>query len=165
MDALRAAWQARTSREHTAVGVGAVVVTSLLLYGFVWEPLRADRARLREIVPHLRTQSAQFTTDAAEARRLRGQGHSALASEPPRAVIESAAVESGMRPRIRSVTEVASGRFQVAVEPVSYEALIQWVGALASSDGIALEAVQLRPGATPGTVVVDTLVLKGRGES
>jgi len=164
MDALRTAWQGRTSRERTALVFGGVAVVFLLLYGFVWEPLRAEHARLREILPRLRAQSAQFAADATEARRLRDRRQTASANETPRAAIESAAVEAGMRPRIKSVTEVAGGRFQVALEPVSYEALIRWVGALAADAGIALESVQLRPGATPGTVVVDTIVLN-RGES
>lgn len=163
MDALRAVWQTRTSRERTALVCGAVTVAFLVLYGFVWEPLRAEHARLRATLPQLLAQSAQFAADAQEARRLRAGRQSAAANEPPRVAIESAAAEAGMRPRIKSVTEVAGGRFHVAVEPVSYAALIRWVGALASGAGIALESVQLRPGATPGTVMVDTLVLKGRG--
>jgi type II secretory pathway component PulM len=162
MDALRAVWHVRTPRERTALACGSVVVAALLLYGFAWEPLRAEHKRLREFLPQLRAQSLQFAADAAEAGRLRGVAQTASRSESPRAAVEATAVEAGVRPRIRSIAEVAGGRLQVAVEPVPYEALIRWIGALSSSAGITVESVQLRPGPTPGTVLVETLVLKGR---
>lgn len=162
MDALRAVWQVRTPRERTALALGGLVVAALLLYGFAWEPLRAEHKRLCEFLPQLRAQSMQFSADAAEAGRLRGIAQTASRSESPRAALEATAVAAGVRPRIRSITEAAGGRLQVAVEPVAYEALIRWIGALASGAGITVESVQLRPGPTPGTVLVETLVLKGR---
>lgn len=165
MDALRAAWQARRPRERAALVFGGVLVAALLLYGFAWEPLRAEHKRLREFLPQLRAQSAQFAADAAEAGRLRRTQQTISRTENARASVEAAAVESGVRPRIRSVKEVAAGRLQVAVEPVPYEGLIRWIGLLASGAGITVESVQLRPGPTPGTVLVDTLVLKGSGAS
>ena len=165
MDALRAAWQARSPRERAALVFGGVLVATLLLYGFAWEPLRAEHKRLRESLPHLRVQSAQFAADAAEAGRLRRTGQSISRTENPRASVEAAADQSGVRPRIRLVTEVAGGRLQVAVEPLPYEGFIRWIGALASGAGITVESVQLRLGPTPGTVLVDTLVLKGSGAS
>jgi general secretion pathway protein M len=163
MNVLRTTWRARSPREQSALALGGAAVLLLLLFGFVWEPLRAEEKRLRESLPHLRLQSAQFAADAVEARRLREMGRVTTASELPRATIEAAAAETGVRSQIRSVTDVAAGRFQVALEPVPYEALIQWVGALASDAGIAVESLQMHAGPRPGTVVVDTLVLKGPG--
>jgi type II secretory pathway component PulM len=163
VDALRAAWRGRTHRERTALACGGLAVVLLLLYAFVWEPLRAEQKRLRAALPALRVQAAQFAVDAAEARRLRGGNHAASTSEAPRSAIESAAATVGLRPRIKSVAEGADGRFQVAVEPMPYDALVRWIGTLTSGAGVTLESVQLRPGATSGTVIVDALVLKRRG--
>ncbi len=159
---LPSAWQARTPRERAALGLGAVAITALLLYGFVWEPWRIQQARLREYLPRLRAQATQFTADATEARRLRAQARIAPAGEQPRQTIESAAVEAGMRGHLKSVTEVTGGRFQVVLGPVPYDAFIRWTGALAAS-AVTVESVQLRAGPTPGTVTVESLVLKARG--
>jgi general secretion pathway protein M len=165
MDALRTAWHARTPRERTTLVFGGVTVAALLLYGLVWQPLRADHERLRKSLPQLRAQSVQFAADAAEAERLRGIGQAGAIAASPRAAVEAAADEAGVGARIKSVAETAGGRLQVAVEPVAYEALLRWIGALAAGAGITVESVQLRPGPVPGTVVVETLVLKQRGAS
>lgn len=165
MDALRVAWQARTSRERTVLVFGGVAIAALLFFGLVWEPLRVEHKRLRESLPQLRAQSVQFAADAAEAERLRGMGQTTSPTASARASVEAAADQSGVRPRVTSVTEVAGGRMQVAVEPVPFAALIRWMGTLASGAGITVESLQLRPGPTPGTVQVDTLVLKGLGAS
>lgn len=159
---LHTLWQARTARERTAIGFGAVVVAGLLLYGFVWEPWRVQQARLREYLPRLRAQATQFTADATEAQRLRERARITPAGDQPRAAIESAAVETGMRAQLESITELARDRFQVVLDPVAYDAFVRWTGALAAR-AVAVESVQLRAGATPGTIAVDSLVLKGRG--
>lgn len=165
MDSLRAAWQERTLRDRFALALGAAVVAVLLLYAFVWEPVRVDHKRLRESVPQLRAQAVQFATDAAEAQRLRDVGlrHPGGANTP--ASLEAAADRTGMRARIKSITEVSGGRVQVVLEPVPYEALVRWIGELTGSAGFAVESVQLRPGPAPGIVLVQTLVLKGAGAS
>jgi general secretion pathway protein M len=163
MESLRAAWEARTPRDRSALAFGAVALVALLLYGFVWEPWRMQQAQLREQLPRLRAQAAQFATDAAEAARLRERARPAAVGEQARAAIESSAVEAGVRPQVKSISEAAGGRFRVTLEPVAYDAFIRWIGALAAGAGIAIESLQLRAGATPGMVAVDALVLKMPG--
>jgi type II secretory pathway component PulM len=165
MEALRAAWHGRNPRERTAIAFGGVSVAVLLIYGFVWEPLRAEHIRLRAALPHLRAEAAQFNADAAEAGRLRKIGHVMQPGASPRASVETAAKQTGVGKSIKSVTEVSGGRLQIVMDPVSYELLIRWVGGLTSNAGIAVESMHLRPGPAPGTVFVDTLVLKGYGAS
>lgn len=163
MDPMRVAWQARTPRERSALALGAVVVVALLLYSFLWEPMRAEHRRLREYLPQLRAKAAQFTRDAAEAQRLRGAGQAPSRSESARASLEAVAERTSVRANITSITEVSDGRVQVALEAPPYEAFVRWVGALAGSAGFTVESVQLRPGPAPGIVSVETLVLKKAG--
>lgn len=159
---LLAAWQARTSRERTALALGAVAVTALLFYGFAWEPWRVQQARLRDYLPRLRAQAAQFSVDVAEAARLRAQVRTAPSGEHPRSAIESAAAATGVRAQLKSIAEVPAGRFQVTLDPVPYDAFIRWAGALAAQ-AVTVESVELRAGAAPGTVTVVSLVVKSRG--
>jgi general secretion pathway protein M len=165
MDSLRTMWHARTPRERFALMLAGVVIAVFLLYSFVWEPVRAERTRLRESLPELRAQAARFAIDAAEVRRLRASAHGQPQSSAggPTAV-EAAAEQIGVRASITSITEVPGGRLQVALEPVPYEVLVRWIGELARSAGLAVESVQLRPGPKPGLVMVESLVFKGAGE-
>ncbi len=52
MNALRAAWKARSPRERTVMGFGAAILSVALLYAFVWEPARGAQKRLREYLPN-----------------------------------------------------------------------------------------------------------------
>ncbi|MGB8435536.1 MAG: type II secretion system protein M [Burkholderiales bacterium] len=161
MDSARTMWLARTPRERFALTVAAGVIAALLLYSFVWEPVRAERARLRESLPQLRAQAAQFASDAAEASRLRASARGQPPSVGGATAVEAAAEQIGVRANITSITEVSGGRLQVALEPVPYEALVRWIGELARSAGLAVESVQLRPSPKPGIVIVESLVFKG----
>jgi type II secretory pathway component PulM len=140
-------------------------VLTLVFWGFIWEPLRADHRRLRASLPPLRAQAEEFSRNADEAKRLRGMRQTARPGASPRAAIEAVAGEVGLKPSIKFISEAPGGRLQVGIDPVSYEALVRWIGTLASTAGIAVDAVQLRPGPTPGTVLVETLVLRGPGPS
>jgi general secretion pathway protein M len=164
MDSLRTMWHARTPRERFALTVAGVVIAVFLLYSFVWEPVRAERSRLRESLPQLRAQAARFATDAAEVTRLRASTRGQPQSAGGPAAVEAAADQIGVRASITSITEAPGGRLQVALEPLPYEALVRWIGELARSAGLAVESVQLRPGPKPGLVVVESLVFKGAGE-
>jgi general secretion pathway protein M len=163
MDSLRAMWYARTPRERLALTIAGIVVALFLLYTFVWEPVRAERARLRDSLPQLRAQAARFSADAAEASRLRASARERPQSVSGPAAVEAVADQVGVRGSIGSVTEVTGGRLQVVLEPLPYEAFVRWIGELARSAGLAVESVQLRPGPKPGLVLVESLVFKGAG--
>ena len=161
MDAILTAWQTRTPRERIAVALGVVALTLLLLYEFVWEPVRMERGQLRQSLTQLRAQAAQFAEDAAEAERLRAAAKNSPRSESATAAVQSAADRTGVRASIKTVTEVSGGRVQITLEPIPYEGLVRWVGELARSTGFAVESLQVRRGSTPGVVMVETMVLKG----
>jgi general secretion pathway protein M len=163
MDTLRAAWQARTSRERTVLAFGGASVAALLLFGFVWEPLRIEHKRLRASVPQLRAHAERFAADAKEAARLQDVGLTTKRHSSPRTAVEAVAEQAGIRARIKSVTEVAEGRLQVALDPLPYDVLVRWVGALATGANLAVESVELRRGPATGTVQVEMLVLKAAG--
>jgi general secretion pathway protein M len=164
MDSLRTMWHARTPRERFALMLAGVVIVVFLLYSFVWEPVSAERTRLRESLPELRAQAARFAIDAAEMRRLRASAHDQPQSASGPTAVEAAAERIGVRASIASITEVPGGRLQVALEPVPYDVLVRWIGELARSAGLAVESAQLRPGPKPGLVMVESLVFKGAGQ-
>jgi general secretion pathway protein M len=160
MQSVQSAWQARSPRERLVLGVGAVVLTLLLLYHFVWEPLEAERERLRRSIGALRTQAAQFDEDAAEAELLRNTGKERPRSASNHALLQEAAERVGARSSIKSITEVADGRMQVVLEPLPYATLVKWIGAIMGSGAVTIDAIQVKTSGTPGSVQVDSLVLK-----
>ena len=145
--------------------MGGVAVAVLLFYGFAWEPLRRDYTRLRESLPHARSQAADFGQKAAEAKRLQGLVQNARRGANPRASVEASAEQLGLKREIKQIVEVPGGRLQLELDPVPYDKLIRWIGVLATTAAIGVESLELRLGPSPGTVLVETLVLRGYGTS
>ncbi len=156
-------WAARNPRERAVIAWGGVLLGVLLIYSFLWVPLESDHARLRASVPALLAQSSQFDIDAAEAARLKKAAGARVTDPVSPAALEAAAERVGMRQSVKSIAELAGGRLQVTLDPVPYEALMQWIGEVSTSGGLGVESLQLRRGATPGKVAVSNLVFKGGG--
>jgi len=165
MESLRAAWHARNTRDRIVLKAGACAVALLLFYAFVWEPARTEQERLRQSLPRLREQAAQFAADAAEAKRLRSLGLAKAGGSGTPATVEAAAERTGLRASIKSITEAPGGRLRIALDPVPYGAWVRWIGELSGSAGFTVESVQLRAGAAPGTVIVEKLEVIGAGPS
>lgn len=142
------------------LGIGALALTVLLVYHFGWEPLAAERERLRGSIGTLRAQAVQFDQDAAEAQRLRSVRKERPPSSSNHALLQEAAERVGVRSSIKSITEVADGRLQVAIEPLPYAALMKWIGDIMGSGAVIVDSIQIKASETPGAVQVDSLVLK-----
>jgi len=159
MTHLRTVWQGRNQRERTMLSLGAIVLSVLFIYAFVWEPASAGHKRLRGYLPQLRAQAAQVSADAAEAQRLRSRQLASRVPSTP-AAVEAVAEQARIRANITSLTERPEGRLQLVLKAVPYDALVSWLGVLPASAGFVVESVQLRAGAAPGMVEVESLVLR-----
>jgi len=160
MDSLRASWEARTPRERLVLAGGAAALATLLLYQFAWSPLAAERERLRNSIPPLRVQAAQFADHASEAEQLRGSVNGRDRAGTPSQKLQALAERHGMRGRIKSITESPDGRMQVIVQPAPYEAVVRWLGEVSLDGALAVEAVEMKRTGAPGVVQVESLVVR-----
>jgi general secretion pathway protein M len=158
MAALAQRWNARSPRERRAIALGAAVVTVALLWAYLWVPLQTDRARLLQELPRLRVAAGAVAEGAQEAPRLRAAVQRATAGSAA-GVIEARARED-FAAAFGAVAALGDDRYRVTLQPVAFEALTRYLGALATEHGIVVDSLALAPQAGPGTVAVEALVLR-----
>ena len=121
-------------------------------YGWLWLPLSADTAALRNAVPQLRAQAAQLESDSAEARRLatapKPQGdtqkNSGTNSEPLAASVETGLLAAGMKDKLR-VQALDIGRVQISSEGIGFNEWIALLASLQQTRNARVESARVEP--------------------
>jgi general secretion pathway protein M len=155
---LAARYQSLAPRERRAVTLGAMALLLILGYLLAWEPLQqsrdawrvrvtaaeADLAWMRAAAP--RVQVAAGTTIAAAAPN----GRSLLAR------VDASARDAGLGTALLRVEPVAAGQVRVTFEQAGFDALMQWLEALAAAQGVRV--TELSAQRADGVGLVDARV-------
>lgn len=159
LDAMRAAWLARTPKERGAAKALAVLV-GLAALAFVWSSLGAEQAQLQKAVPLSQARLQRMQDDAAEVARLRAQSDTAAAVQSATADAINASLRS--RHLELAVTADGSDRLQIHGN-ASFDETIAWLAtvqqdfklrlatlkATRADSGVRIDAVLVT--ATPAT--------------
>lgn len=156
-------WQGRNTRERALIVMGGAALAVALLWAYVWVPLEADRVRLVAALPTLRAQAQQLALQAADVERLRAAARTRGGAAPSQPAIEETLKAAGLGAGVTGVAMLGSGRVQVNLGVVSFDALVRAIAQLAESHGLAVETIALKATGEPGRVRVETLVLQGAG--
>jgi type II secretory pathway component PulM len=154
-----ASWfNALGARERMALAIGASVALALAAYGWLWLPLSAETAKLRESVPQLRAQAARLEADAAEVKKLAAkppptgaQGVTSPGGDTLASGVEQSVQGAGLKDKLR-VVPIDGARVQLVGEGIGFN---EWIGLLASlqqSRGAHVESARVEP--VPGSALV-----------
>jgi general secretion pathway protein M len=157
---LREWWEARVPRERAIIAAGATALLIGIAWAYIWEPLAADRARLVDVMPRLRTQAVRVAMQGAEVDELRAAARARGPSAAPQAAVDETMKAMGLAGVVTSVTSLGEGRVQVALRTVSFDALMRAVAELAEKYGMAVDSLTVKPAGEPGKVQVENLVLR-----
>jgi general secretion pathway protein M len=160
MEAFKAYWAARASRERMMLAGGMAAAIILFLYMLVWDPIQTSRARLATELPKLRAQAAQFRLDAEQAEALRGRIKSNDSGRPLPSVIDASAKAAGLRDSIKQIQSLSNDRSQINLTNVGFDTLVQWLAGLGASDGISVETMNASAASQSGRVQVESLVVR-----
>ena len=130
-------WQLRSRGERLVLALVTAVVALALGWLFIWQPLLQDTDRLTR-------QLAADRATLAEARRqadaIAGLARTAprVAAGDPRAALDAALVEQGLKSAATSIERGDNERIRVTFDRIGFDALTAFLDALQKS-------AQLRP--------------------
>lgn len=135
-------------RDRRVLAVGAAVAILLLGWALVWEPLRLERAVLRDRV-------AANADLLAAARRLPPTTHPDPTAVVPGASLlaraDASARAAGLGDNLGSIEPQGLGALRVQLHDVAFDALGTWLQSLANA-GIGVESLSVQRAAGAGRV-------------
>ncbi|HET9049552.1 MAG TPA: type II secretion system protein M [Chiayiivirga sp.] len=164
MKAWQRYWQGLSPRDQRVLLIGIVFVSLVVLWFGAWEPLRKarddarvrlaastiDLATMRDLAPRLRALAAPATASNADGRSLL-------------VLVDSTARASQVGDGLLRVEPVAGDQVRVYFESASFDALVEWLGALESGHGVRILELSINRAAGVGRV--DARVFLQRGTS
>lgn len=131
-------WQKLSERDRRMLGMGGVLVAAMLLWAWVWDPLSASRASLREQAL-ANEASLAWMRPAVEQVLSRGgittpvsDGRSLLAR------VDASARAAGLGAHLTLVEPQGEQRVRLQFSAVDFDALANWLEAQ-SRDGVRIE--------------------------
>jgi general secretion pathway protein M len=120
-------WASLQSRERRVLGIGASLLSLVLVYLLIFEPAYVGRQRLQAELPKLRAQSAQMEGMASEAKRLSGQAATAGAESPQqiKVQLEQSIAAAGLQSSVSQLT-VSGDLIDVRFKSVGFAVWLQW---------------------------------------
>lgn len=136
LDALRAAWLARSPRERSAAKALAAFV-GLAVLVLAWSSLLAEQARLQKAVPLAQARLQRMQDDAAEVARLRAQSDATTVQS---ATADAINVSLRSRHLDLAVTADGSDRLQIHGN-AGFDETIAWLATVQQDFKLRLAAL------------------------
>ena len=147
MSIITSSWQSRPPRERAVLAAGAVIVAMLLIAFLAWLPLERARIRLAAELPRLRASVVALERDAAQVQRLRAITPLAAASP---AITATPRELPGAQ-----LTTADEKHVRLRGDDIAFTALLEWIGAAQSTNGLRVESARIGALPSPGRVWAD----------
>jgi general secretion pathway protein M len=147
-------FEALAPREQMLVALAGVLTVIVVIYLGVWLPLERSNARLetrvesqRELVTELRQLRGRVAAPAAGGGAASGGGGQSLV-----VVVDSTVRQRGLGTALKRSQPLDGDSIRVNFENVAFDALVQWLGQLASRHGIEIGAASFSSRTEAGRV-------------
>ncbi len=150
---LRARWESLPAPARQWIRLGSLILIPLILYLALWVPMQRDLTSMRSRLPQMREQLALMRVQAVQVTQLRAAGPSSstsIANLP--GFIEQLATTHGLKPNIRKLEAAGPNGAQLALENVSFNAVLSFLGDLQKQAAINLENAAFDAQTAPGMV-------------
>jgi general secretion pathway protein M len=135
-------------RERLLVASGAVLLTLLLLYLLIWEPVAGRYAALQESVATQQQNLAWMQQAAVQINALKGSNTSTargLGGRSLLAVVDQSVRAGGLGGAIKRIEPDGTKGVKVWLEGAAFDPMILWLGKLSKSYAIEPSLITLEP--------------------
>lgn len=159
---MNAWWAGLAPRERVILIVGMLVLTLLLIWLAIIEPLANRRASLHTEVAMLSAEHDWMQQVATEVRR-RGAAQSGSGGGVPAGngsvltLVEVSANAAGIRDAMQRIQPEGQGA-RLWFDSVAFDALMRWLAELEQRQGLQISQLSVDAGAEPGLVSARVLV-------
>jgi general secretion pathway protein M len=132
-------WSKLQAREQRMLSVGAVISALLLGWALLWYPLAHARADLQTRVARQRADLAWMRQGLGEAHELHAQGTHGRAERQGKSLLALADVSArgaGLAGALKRTEPTGGKSVRVSFEVADFDALVNWLDALARDYGI-----------------------------
>jgi general secretion pathway protein M len=150
---LYARWDALPAPARQYIKLGSLVLVPVILYLALWVPMQRQVTSMRAKIPQAREQLALMRVQAVQVSQLRATTPTSTTpiSNLP-AFVEQLATTHGLKGNVRKLEPAGKNGVQVAVENVSFNGLLSFLGDLQKQAAISIENAAFDAQTTPGMV-------------
>lgn len=160
-DAWKMHWQQLAPRERRVISWGGSILLAALLYAYLWQPLNAERHKLRASLPQLRASAAEMASQAQEAARLRQNAGVTPGGPALQAAIEQAASEAGTDKNTMQINLLDTNRASINIQKISFDNWTALAARLQGEKHVRLDSCAIEALTETGAVRVQAVVVTG----
>jgi len=150
---MNAWWQTLSSRERIVLISAASVITLVVFFLGIWEPLTKKVNILRQTVAEERKQAAWMEQAALEVRARQGKDAKKKSTgESLLTVIDRSARKAGMGANLNRIEPEGKDKVRLWLNNISFETIISWLVELNQFERIISESVVADRQSTPGRI-------------
>jgi general secretion pathway protein M len=156
VDAVRAFWNARNSRERRILAIAGGILLAAILYVVLIEPVLNARARLEKQLPMARAEVRLLRAQVAEIERLRAS----VPAAPQGALTSRVGViasQLGARDAFQEISALPDGRVRVVARTIQTRVWLDWLKRIEDS-GARIEHCRVTPLEPIGEVNVELIL-------
>jgi type II secretory pathway component PulM len=148
-------WASLSARDRSVLRFGLIVVATVVLWAFVWDPISQSRRDLRTQVAEAEANLAYMHSAAAQLQALGSAGTATVFDRNGRslfALADSTARENRLAHAVKRIEPVSSGRINIWLEGAEFDQLAVWLEQLQSVYGVRVEEYALQRAEGQGKV-------------
>lgn len=161
MNELKTWWFGLSSRERQMLIAAFMILTFGGFYAFVYQPLNSKLDQAQEQLTSEQSLNAWLVNKANTITTLRSQGAVGLKATDSDSPLNQVISTTAQRYNVDLIRmQPRENMIQVWVQPLSFNALVNWLDELNKNQGLDVLYLDVKEGSAPGMVEVERLQLE-----
>jgi len=134
-------WDNLGARDRRTLGIGAVIVALVMIWGLAWQPLARERDERLLRLDEARRDLVFVRVAEIEVERLRNAGVRTLADRQGKSLLalaDASARAGGLDGTLRRIEPVGSRSVRASFEFASFDVLVDWLEAIVRDYGVRI---------------------------